>query len=123
MGITHVDDVDLSNWGIEKKPPIPVLANVLAIWNFGVATAIGEEWVRRTQKVEALSQKGKHAEALKEAEKALQAAEESLKPDHSDIAELLNNLAIQHYALGQFNEAPTTLPTGIGQCRKGTRQE
>lgn len=118
MGITHVDEVDLSHWGIEKKPTIPVLANVLAIWKFGVATAIGEEWVWRTQRVEALSQKGKHVEALKEAEKALQAAEESLKPDHPDIAELLNNLAIQHYALGQFKEAQALYQRALANAEK-----
>ena len=105
MGISRIHEVDLSQWGVEDEPAIPGLAGVLAFWRFSVSAAIGSEWMRLAKKVESLSKKGRHAEAIILASQALQLAEEELKPDHPDIAVLLNSLAIEHYALKQFDQA------------------
>ena len=105
MGISHIHEVDLTHWGADEMPAIPVLAGVLAFWKFSVSAVIGSEWMRLATKVESLSNKGRHAEALIYANQALQLAEESLDPDHPDLAVLLNSLAIEHHALEQFDQA------------------
>lgn len=105
MGISRIHEVDLTHWGAEERPSIPGLSGVLAVWKFSVSTVIGSEWVRLANKVESLSRKGKHAEALIVANQALQLAEESLKPDHPDLAVLLNCLAVEHFALAQYDKA------------------
>lgn len=105
MGIRHVHEVDLADWGSESKPAMPGLDKVLAFWKFSVSGVIGEEWMRLANKAESLSLKGRHAEALIAAKQALTLAEDSLAPDDANIAVLLNGLAIEHYALLQFDEA------------------
>ncbi len=105
MGISRIHEVDLTRWGADEKPVIPGLSGVLAFWKFSVSTVIGSEWVRRAEKVESLSKKGRHAEALIAANQALQLAEDELEPDHPDIAVLLNCLGIEHHALEQFEQA------------------
>ena len=106
MGIRHVDEVDLAQWDSDGKPEIPGLAEgILAVWKFGVASVTSSEWAKLTSKVESLSKKGRHAEALLAATQALQLAEESLEPDHPDLAVLLNSLAVEHSALKQFDLA------------------
>lgn len=105
MGISRIHEVDLSHWGVDEEPTIPGLSGVLAFWNFSVSAVIGSEWMRHFKKVESLHNKGRHAEALIVANQALQLAEEALEPDHPDIAVLLNGLAIEHYALKQFDQA------------------
>lgn len=102
IGVGTVNEVDLTDWGISQKQPVPALSKVLTICKFALS---GAEWVRLSNKAESLSQKGKHAEAMIEARQALQMAEDELAPDHPDLAMLLNSLATQHYALGQFADA------------------
>ena len=105
MGISHIHEVDLTHWGIDEEPAITGLAGVLAFWRFSVSSVIGSEWMRLAKRVESLSKKGRHAEAIILANQSLQLAEEELELDHPDIAVLLNSLAIEHYALKQFDQA------------------
>jgi len=105
MGLAKIDEVDLKDWGMVAKPPIPGLSMALACWEFSVSALIGDEWMRLANQAESLSEKGQHAEALLIAQRALQLAEDSLEPDHPDRAIMLNCLGVEHYALGQFDQA------------------
>ena len=105
MGISRINEVDLSHWGAEAKPALAGLSSVLAFCKFSVSAAIGNEWMRLERKVESLSNKGRHAEAIIAANQALQLAEDALEPGHPDIAVILNSLATQHFALRQFEQA------------------
>ena len=118
MGISHIHEVDLTHWGAEERPQIPGLAGVLAFWKFSVSAVIGSEWMRLANKVETLSNKGRHAEALIVATQALQLAEESLDPDHPDLAVLLNSLGIEHHALEQFDQAEPLYKRALGIAEK-----
>ncbi len=105
MGISRIDEVDLTQWDANERKPTPGLARIVAACKAGVSALIGSEWARLTDKVDTLSAKGRHAEAIIVANQALQLAEESLDPDHPDHAVLLNSLATEHYALKQFDKA------------------
>ena len=105
MGISRIHEVDLTCWGAGEKPPIPGLSGILAFWKLSVSAVIGSEWIRLVNKAESLSNKGRHAEAIIAAMQALKQAEDSLEPDHPDIAVLLNCLANQHFALEQYELA------------------
>ena len=105
MGISRIHEVDLTQWGVDDKPPIPGLSGIVAFWKLSVSAVIGSEWIRLVKKVESLSNKGRHAEAIIAAKLALQQAEDTLEPDHPDIAVLLNCLANQHFALEQYEQA------------------
>ena len=105
MGISRIDEVDLSLWGAQVKPDALIRAGVLAFWKFSVSAVIGDEWMRLAQKAESLSSKGRHAEAAIAANQALQLAENALEPVHPDIAVILNCLGTQYFAMGQFDQA------------------
>ncbi|MCX7168043.1 MAG: tetratricopeptide repeat protein [Rhodocyclales bacterium] len=105
MGISRINEVDLAQWDADERKPMAGLAGILAAYKAGVSALIGSEWARLTNKVETLSAKGRHAEAIIVANQALQLAEESLEPDHPDRAFLLNSLATEHYAKEQFDTA------------------
>ena len=105
MGINQIHEVDLNSWGAADQNVSPASAGIISIWKFGVATMIGSEWARLTEKAKQLSEKGRYTEALAFAEKGLQAAEESLPPSDFDIARLLNCVAVIHHALQQFDLA------------------
>ena len=105
MGIDRIHEVDLTNWDMDENQTMLGLSGVLSFWKFSVSAVIGSEWMRQFEKVGSLSRKGRHAEAVISANHALQLAEEALEPDHPDIAVLLNSLAIERYALKQFDQA------------------
>lgn len=105
MGVAMVHEVDLKDWGVVARPPVVGLSVALSFWKFSVSALIGEEWLRIANRAEALSKKGQHGEALLVAQKALQLAEDTLEPDHPDLAVLCHCLGVEHYALGQFDLA------------------
>jgi len=119
MGISRIDEVDLTDWGAEAASSVPGLSHVLAFWRFSVSAVAGDEWMRLAKKAESLSDKGRHAEAMIAANRALQLAEDVLEPDHPDIAVLLNCLATQHSALGQFDQAEGLYKRALENAEKG----
>lgn len=105
MGISRIDEVDLSQWDAEEYQDGPGLSRLIAFWKSSLSAVMVGKWMRYLEKAESLSEKGRHAEALIAANKALLMAEDELEPDHPDIALILNALAMQHYALGQLDQA------------------
>ncbi len=102
MGVRRINEVDLGGWGVEESS---TMSRILAAWEFSISALAGEEWQRMNNKAESLSKKGRHAEAVLVSRQALQFAEDSLEPNHPDIALLLANLAIEHHLLGELAEA------------------
>jgi len=60
------------------------------------------EWEALNQKTASLFQQGNYTDAAVVAEKALQATEQALGPDHPDVATSLNNLGMLCYSQEQF---------------------
>ena len=119
MGIDYIHEVDLTDWNTDENQSVSGLSGVLAFWKFSVTAFIGSEWMRHVKKVESLSSRGRHAEALIAANQALQLAEDALEPDHPDIAVLLNSLAIEHHALKQFDQAEPMYRRALTIAEKG----
>jgi len=71
MGISRVNDVDLSLWGAEGGTGISGLSGILAVWQSGVTAVTGGEWMRLFRRTGSLSNKGRHAEAIIAATQAL----------------------------------------------------
>jgi tetratricopeptide (TPR) repeat protein len=81
------------------------IAFALARLNIGKRAYAPAEWDALNRKATLLFQQGDYAKAAVLAEKALQAAEQALGPDHPDVATSLNNLGMLCYAQAQFMEA------------------
>jgi tetratricopeptide (TPR) repeat protein len=80
---------------------------ILATWLSLTATAIGQQelWKDFNSQVEKLYQAGRYSEGVEVATRALKTAEQSLGPDHPDVATGLNNLAVLYMAQGKYSEA------------------
>jgi len=118
MGISRVNDVDLAMWGAEEGSGVPGISGILAVWKSGVSAVTGGEWMRHFRRAESLSNKGRHAEAIIAATQALELAENSLEPDHADIAVILSSLGTQHYALKQFDQAEPLYRRALANAEK-----
>ena len=118
MGISRINEVDLSLWGAQVKPEAVISSGILAFWNFSVSAVIGDKWMRLAKNAESLSNKGRHAEAALAANEALQLAENELEPDHPDIAVILNCLGTQYFAMGQFEQAEPLYKRALANAEK-----
>jgi CHAT domain-containing protein/Tfp pilus assembly protein PilF len=64
-----------------------------------------EEAVQLNKQVEKLYEEGKYQEAVVPAERALAIREKALGPNHADVAESLNNLALLYQDQGEYAKA------------------
>ena len=69
------------------------------------AQGAGIEWDILNDEVKELYRTGKYARAVVVGKKALKVAEESVGPDHPDVATSLNNLAALYKTQGQYAAA------------------
>ena len=69
------------------------------------AEGAGIEWDILNDEVKELYRTGRYARAVVVGKKALKVAEESVGPDHPDVATSLNNLAALYRATGRNLEA------------------
>jgi tetratricopeptide (TPR) repeat protein len=84
-----------------------------------VAAQSIEEWKTLTQEAATLYRQGKYDQAVVVAKKALEVAEKSAGPDHPDVAQSLNNLALLYRTQGQYAQAEPLLLAG--DLREGPR--
>jgi len=66
------------------------------------AHAQGSEWETLNDDVMSLYKQGRYEQAVVVGKKALQVAEQTLSPDHLNVATSLNRLAALYYAQGQY---------------------
>lgn len=118
MGITRIHEIDLTLWRAEDRSEMPGLASLLAFCKSSVSAIIGGEWVRHVKSAESLSKKGRHAEAVLAARRALELAEDTLEPDDPVISEILNTLGTQHFALGEFEQAEPLYKRALENAEK-----
>jgi CHAT domain-containing protein len=72
-----------------------------------------EEAERLTQQVEELYQQGKYREAIPLVKRILEIREKALGPNHPDVAEILNNLALLYLDQGNYAEAEPLLQRSL----------
>ena len=63
------------------------------------------EWTALNRQSDLLYQQGQYTLATDKAKQALQIAEQSLGPDHTDVASSLNRLALLYSAQGRYSQA------------------
>ena len=61
-----------------------------------------------------LSRAGRYDEAISLAERALRIREKSLRPDHPEVAQSLNNLAVLYRATGDYAKAEPLYQRALG---------
>ena len=66
---------------------------------------MANEWQSLNQEAISFYRKGQYCNAVTMAEKALQAAQRTMGPEHPSVAMSLNNLATFYYAQGQYAQA------------------
>ena len=69
------------------------------------ACSQGGKWRKLNQEARELYRSGKYDRAVVVAEEALVLAERKVGPDHSDVATILNDLALIYYSQGQYAQA------------------
>jgi len=82
---------------------------ILILMTFGTRTHAITEWDTLNEEVESLYQQGDYSRATTVAKRALQAAEQTLDPNHPDVATSLNSLALLYNAQGQYTQAEPLL--------------
>ena len=78
---------------------------LLILFIFGITVAAhaqGIEWKTLNDEVDSLGKQGFYDRAVVVAKKALQIAEQALGPDHPDVAQSLNRLAMLYDNQGQY---------------------
>jgi tetratricopeptide (TPR) repeat protein len=82
-----------------------IIASALCLVIASAVSAQQDRWNELNQKLVKLNREGKYAEATKIAEKALEVAENTFGPDHTNTAASLNNLAEAYRAQERYAEA------------------
>src|SRR4051812_2317858 len=97
------------------------LANILTVWilvTFGGHTHATAEWEQLNEEVGSLYQQGEYSRATAVAKKALQTAEQTLDPNHPDVATSLNSLALLYTAQAQYTQAEPLLKRSLAIFEK-----
>ena len=96
---------------MSTQPPTPCHANpllsvflVLAVFALP-ASAQEARWRELTAQVEQLDKQGKYSDAIPVAQEALRVAESTFGPEHPNVAESLNSLAVLYDNQGRYTEA------------------
>ena len=84
---------------------IALLPLLLAFGTGVPAYAQGTEWDTLNNEVMSLYRQGHYDRAIVVAKKALQVAEQTVSPNHPNVATSLNNLAILYESQGQYTQA------------------
>ncbi|MDA2917219.1 tetratricopeptide repeat protein [Nitrospinae bacterium AH_259_B05_G02_I21] len=82
-----------------------ILMVVLGLSMCSVASAQEVGWEALTNRALALSRQGKYREAIPVAKEALKVAEQTFGPNHPNVAQSLNSLALLYKVLGQYAKA------------------
>src|SRR6185437_8417844 len=77
----------------------------LILMTFGAQAHAITEWDKLNDEVESLYHQGDYNRATVAAKKALQVAEQTLDPNHPDVATSLNSLALLYSSQGQYTQA------------------
>ena len=91
--------------GNMKRLVTALLLLLLALGAGVPAYAQGIEWETLNAEVMSLYRQGRYDRAVVVAKKALQVAEQSMGPNHPDVATSLNNLAALYKTQGQYAQA------------------
>ena len=97
-----------------KHPCLVIAVNLALTWWF-ISPSIAQlaEAEKLNEKVHALYQAGKYAEAIPLAQQELAIREKALGPDHPDVAQALYTLALIYYVQGRYADAEPLLKRSL----------